>query len=481
MNAIHTDRWSGRIEICADDPSITPYAGLVVTGELVERLRVVELINAELMTNRHSAPVKERNRGVSPGELVVCLAETQLGGGDCFSDLDDLRYDEAGRWLRAIAPVPAPTTALGLTKRFRRSHLQAVERALARAGEAFDRELGREPTASVTIDLDAIGIEVYGPQKEGARPSYTGDLAYQAHVATWAERGRSLCSELMPGNRAKLTGEEAARLCRRAKRLLPDEHGDLTFRLDSGYYSAELMNAIDEARARFTVCVPRYETIWRAVETIPDHKWRPAISMPGAEVAETTYVSAGWKGAPLRLIVRRVRQLAASISRSEKARRRRTVPKGQLELALQGEVAEVLCYSFIATNIEGTDATQLEHFHRHRAQIEERLKELKLGQALRHLPSGDMNANRVWLQGALTALNLTAMVCDLCPACAASGVDDQQYPLRRAAKTLRRILFSVPARIVRTARTLTMRLPEGFRYAEAFRATYTAALSLPGP
>lgn len=481
MIGVHTARRPGRIDIRADDPSITPYGGLLIVGEVVARHRVAQLIDAELQMNRYAAPVKQRNRGVSPGELVVSLAETQLAGGDCFSDMDDLRDDEAGRSLRAVGAVPAPTTALGLSKRFRRSHLQAVERALARVGAVHDRALGRDVTASVTVDLDAIGIEVHGAQKQGARPSYTGELSYQAHVATWAERGRSVCSELMPGNKAKLTAEEAAKLCRRAIKLLPKDHGEVTFRLDSGYFSADLMNAIDEAGACFTVCVPRYETMWRAVEEIPDEQWQPAISMPGAEVAETTYVPAGWKGASLRLIVRRVRQSAASISRSEKARRRRTIPTGQLELALQGEVAEVFCYSFIATNIEHKEATEVEDFHRHRAQIEERLKELKLGQALRHLPSGDMNANRVWLQAALCALNLSAMVCDLCPAAAASGVDDEVMPTRRAAKTLRRILFSVPARIVRSARQLIMRLSEGFRYADIFRATYEAALSLPSP
>jgi len=54
-------------------------------------------------------------------------------------------------------------------------------------------------------------------------------------------------------------------------------------------------------------------------------------------------------------------------------------------------------------------------------QIEERLKDTKTGQALRHLPSGDINANRVWLTASLLALNLTAWCCDLCPAAAASG------------------------------------------------------------
>ena len=41
-------RGPGRIEFRADDPSLTPYAGLAISGELARRLRLVELVDAEL-------------------------------------------------------------------------------------------------------------------------------------------------------------------------------------------------------------------------------------------------------------------------------------------------------------------------------------------------------------------------------------------------------------------------------------------------
>jgi hypothetical protein len=39
----------------------------------------------------------------------------------------------------------------------------------------------------------------------------------------------------------------------------------------------------------------------------------------------------------------------------------------------------------------------------------------------------------------------------------------------------------MPGRIVRTARRIIVRLPEGFPHFEIFNATYHAALALPGP
>jgi Transposase DDE domain group 1 len=132
------------------------------------------------------------------------------------------------------------------------------------------------------------------------------------------------------------------------------------------------------------------------------------------------------------------------------------------------------------TDIHWQPAAWIEHFHRHRAQIEERLKESKLGQALRHLPSGDQHANRVWLTAALLALNLTAFCCDLCPAAGASGQAPEDAPLRRTAKTLRNPIFNIPARIVRTGRRTILRPPAGFRHSDVLRATLDAIYAL-GP
>jgi hypothetical protein len=118
---------------------------------------------------------------------------------------------------------------------------------------------------------------------------------------------------------------------------------------------------------------------------------------------------------------------------------------------------------------EEKSTIEVEHFHRRRAQIEERFKDAKLGQPLRHLPSGDMDANRLWLACCLLALNITAMICDISPAAGACTDAPDGTPLRRHAKALRQILFCVPARITRTARQTIVHLPDGFRHLHVFK------------
>lgn len=474
-------RGPGRLVVRADDPSLTPYAGLAVSGELARRLGLAELIDAELAVERRARPVKVRRRGLSAGQLVVSLAECQLVGGSFFDHLAGVRADHAGAGLRAVGATPSAPAALQNAKRFRRCHVQRIERAMARSGERLDRALGRDPAQVVTVDLDATQVTVYGRRKQGAARSRHGCMSYAPHVAFWAQRGRSLTSELVGGNREKLSGGECARIARRAIGLLPAGHGPVTMRVDSAYYAVELLEALRRERARFTVSVPRNQAMWKALGQIPESAWTDALAMAGAQIAETTYTPAGWRHEPLRLIVRRVCFSASEIAKLRGSRRLKTIHPDQLQLALDGQVEAVYGYSFILTDIPHQPTAWVEHFHRHRAQIEERLKEAKLGQALRHLPSGDEHANRVWLTAALLALNLTAWCCDLCPTAGASGKAPQHAPLRRAAHTLRRILFCIPARIVRSARRTILRLPEGFRHADVFQATLDAVYALPPP
>jgi hypothetical protein len=48
-------------------------------------------------------------------------------------------------------------------------------------------------------------------------------------------------------------------------------------------------------------------------------------------------------------------------------------------------------YSFILIDLEG-DAAEIEHWHRQRAQIEERVKEVKLGDGLLRFPAATLDA-----------------------------------------------------------------------------------------
>jgi len=337
--AVNSPTGPGRLIIRADDPSLTPYAGLAISGELARKLRLVELVDAELSAVDRVAPVKQRRRGLSPGELAVSIAEAQLAGAECFGDNEVGRADRALAPWRAVAQVPSAPTARQLAYRFRPSHIRAIERAAARCGNELDRKLGREATEEVTFDLDATESVVYGQRKQGTGRSRHGHLGYNSYVVTWAQRGRALTGDLKGANRARIKAAASLTMIGRAERLLPSEHGQITVRGDSGFYSVELMMGLRKRRMRFTLSATRTSVMWAKLGEIPKDAWVDAIDMRGAQVAELPFTPDGWEHEPLRLIVRRVPVSAAELlAGSTKARRRKTIPPEQLQMVLAGSL-----------------------------------------------------------------------------------------------------------------------------------------------
>jgi hypothetical protein len=144
----------------------------------------------------------------------------------------------------------------------------------------------------------------------------------------------------------------------------------------------------------WAISVPRNPEMWRTSYEIPEKRWRPALDVPGAEITETTYRPSGCTHEPLRLLIWR-RLLEVAELGGPRARRRRTVPRLQLQLTLNGAVSQVYDYSFLLTDMASV-AAEIERWQQQPAHIEERIKDAKLGRGLIHLPRGTLRANRGW-------------------------------------------------------------------------------------
>jgi hypothetical protein len=199
--SVHRHPRPSNVEIRADDPALTGYAGLLLTGELAARTGLVARLDRVIDGVR---PFERRRRGSSGGELVVALAEMMAVGGDHLVQLDELREDEAGAELRAVTEVVAPTTAGQLMRRLNARQREVTVAELAKIAEEVDGELGLTASGPVTLDLDSSDTEVYGRLKQGAAFNHRGQRSYDSQLATWAERRRILAAPLRLGSRRSI-------------------------------------------------------------------------------------------------------------------------------------------------------------------------------------------------------------------------------------------------------------------------------------
>jgi hypothetical protein len=288
-------------------------------------------------------------------------------------------------------------------------------------------------------------------------------------VATWAETATVLAADLMAGNDDPRP--HAADLLNRALATLPApaRAGKVRLRADAGYFAGELARAALFAGVEFAIGAKRIAPLWRILDGVAETDWTDAVDMPGAQVAVADYCPDWWPAAT-RLLIRRVRLdvTAGQVSADARSRRRRTLHPGQRVLPLD-ELATadaVYGYSFIVTNLDvstGERAAAVEHWYRHRTQVENVFRDAKLGAALRHLPSGYLQVNTAWMWGALLAASIAGWLHQL-TATPGRGGRLFGHGLRGGQAmiaTLRHRLIRVPARLVRHSGALILRLPPG--------------------
>ncbi len=452
----------GKVVLGAPDGRITPRAGLHLVAKLDKLLSIQDAIDGA------GPPIKQRRRGLMLGGVLVALAETMLAGGDFLCDLDHQRADAAGLDLRAVPDIPASTTVIGLGKRFDTVMRATVERANARLVDtAFGLLTEKRRTSLVaqrpTIDLDPTDTEVYGRHKEGSAYNYQGQRAYRPHPAVWAEAGWVLAADF--GSGRSDPRPQAPALLARALSALPGGLARPIVRADSGFFDAKLAAAALELSCDYAIAVRRSDSVWRAERKIPDGTWRKTKGMD-AEVAECDYVPKGWPTGA-RTICRRVRVARADLSGDLRSRRRRTIDPNQLSLLLSGEADHAYAYSFIICNLDG-DICDIEAWFRQRALVEEKIKDSKLGLALRHMPSGYEPVNVMWMWAALVGLNISSWLQALTGHDATDG--------RAHGKRLRRELVCVAARVTNHAGRLELHAaPEDHTgsFGDAWRALDT--------
>ena len=427
-----------RIDVAVDDHRLVANAGLLLAVTLAHHLELGEMVDNNV--DLGDAPGRP-----NAGDNFLTLVASALAGGDCIDDADALRAGGTEQVLGCV--IKAPSTLGTFLRSFRWGRvrqLDRVSRELLTQAWAAGAGPGDDP---LTIDLDSTIYETFGLAKEGAqRHNHVGVRSYHPLLAVAAGTREVLMARANTARgAAHFLGETVSRV-RHAGAT-----GPLTLRADSGFYTHAIVAVCRDKGVRFSITVRQHPRVRNLIEAIPETDWTPMpYWMEGAaDVAETTYTPFGSQpdATPVRLIVRRVKP----------------TPGSQLALFTN------YSYHAFITDLEG-QTLDLEAGHRRHAEIENAIRDLKYGVGLNHLPSGRFPANGAWLAVQVMAHNLARWTARI-------GMGEQVV----TTKTLRRRFFAMAGRLSRSARRLTLHLPQRWPWENQFGRALARLRALPLP
>jgi hypothetical protein len=429
-------------------------AGLVPVMGLAEQADLHGLVDEKVRV--------PTDKGANAAGKVTTVVAGMVAGAH---SIDALKVVRGAGMRKLFGGVCAPSTVGSFLRMFTHGHVRQLH-SVARAflvnlvGCTAGRLLAGSDEVCF-VDIDSTLRRVYGKAKQGARFGHTKVGGYNvllrgynpllATLSTAQAAPVLAAVRLRGGNAGSARGAASmvaevvptARAC--------GATGQIIVRMDSAFYSHNVIWACRRAGARFSVTVKTDVKIKKAIAAIPDDAW-VNIKYPqaiwdedeqrwisDAQIAEVAYTAfANTHPITARLIVRRVRRLN---------------PK---HTAGQDELFALWRYHAVFTDSPFA-LVEAEAQHRGHAIIEQVNADLVSG-PLAHLPSGNFDANDAWLVCAAIAHNLLR---------AAGHLATPRYGRARAA-TLRTLIINVAARIARRARKVVLHLPADWPWQQAW-------------
>ena len=395
-------------------------------GELWEHLGVSGLLDRHL-------PEPGSGRGFRPSEVVRSISNILFNGGEHLSDIRSLDSDLALRKFCGVKKFPAAntlTTWLNRCERWVESEnrgglqnvtLQGLERVNRELLGGLARAMKK---TGLILDIDATVIKT---AKRTAKIAYNGIRGYQPQLAFLPELRAFVVSDFRIGNEP--CSKAVVSYLEHCKANMPDGTHIRMVRGDAAYYQRAVMNWCKDNGSAFLIRAGKNNNVMQAMSSISDDDWVPYVDKDGVEHSDTqvggTWASmedVGW----FRLAV---------------LRRRRDDP--------QLEIFDARYEYFpVATSLD-LPATEAIEMYNARGRMEDGIGQLKQDFGLSAMPCADVKANAVWVAIGILTFSIFALFKVL-----ALGGD---WVVKKA-KAVRFHVLNVPGKLVRHARTITLKL-----------------------
>lgn len=303
--------------------------------------------------------------------------------------------------------------------------------------KVFKKLLSKSGLTSITIDIDSSVINVEGHQEgatKGYNPKKLGNRCYNVQFAFCDELKAYVTGFVRSGN--AYTANGAAELIKEIVATLKAQNLEIFFRMDSGYFDEEIIETIESLGCKYLIKAKAYSTLTSQVAD---------LSIPfvkGTEGRETTELFTKldkWE--------KKRRFVVSRVLKPEKER-------AQLSL-LEGYEYE---YFFFVTNTKLLSEAVVISYEK-RGNAENYIKEAKYDMAVGQLLLKSFWANEAVFQMMMLSYNLFLLF-------KFDYLAVSEY--RQQIKTFRLKYVFLAAKIIKTARSVIMKLSEKFPYKEVY-------------
>ncbi len=304
--------------------------------------------------------------------------------------------------------------------------------------KVFKKLLSKSGLASITIDIDSSVINVEGHQEgatKGYNPKKLGNRCYNIQFAFCDELKAYVTGFVRSGN--AYTANGATELIKEIVTTLKTSDLEIFFRMDSGYFDEEIIETVESLGCKFLIKAKAYATLVSQV-TASSAVFHKGINE--RETAELHIKLDKWKE-KRRFVVSRVLK-----PENERA---------QLCL-LEGSEYD---YFFFVTNIDLESESVVLSYEK-RGNAENYIKEAKYDMSVGHLLLKSFWANEAVFQMMMLAYNLFLLF-------KFDYLDASEY--RQQIKTFRLKYVFLAAKIIKTARSVIMKLSSKYPYQEMYK------------
>jgi hypothetical protein len=423
----------GKIKVEFSGKNITPFGGIGLFRTFIAKSGVERMLSRALMADGDKGKY-------TIGQKIVSIVYGFVCGLERPADTAILKRDEVFQKVIEYEKYPDQSTFSRWLK------FSTVEKAEA-IGDTGTRLLFRVRNNfrgwwKLTLDLDSHVKTVYGNQqraKVGYNPKKAGRKSYHPLLCFIGETRDFLMGKFRAGDRH--TGTGAIALLKNCLPLIPEHIMQLNLRADSGFFSLEFLKFLESRHIKYAVVAKLYNSIQMQLGGLG---YRDIGG--GVAVSEFEYCLAkGKKTLLLRMVV--IREELKEDGKATKKQPRLMELKGY-------------SYQVIATNIKEEAPEEVWRFYNGRANVENMIKEAAMGFGMDVSPSHWYAGNMAFFYTGMLSYNLINWFKELVL---------EQKKNKAMLKRLRNNFFLIAGKLVRTGRTIILKLSQNYPWQEEYQ------------